>query len=391
MTGTEDTEIQKSKSKSGWDPIAVGADLSSKLSSRSRHVNLLLGAGASRPAGLPDVRGLLELILKDLQEPLLTPARSIFADRLLEEGLSRIRKIKALLTDDQEFEGLTAATAEQLDHRISALIIEHLGKEPDSLTAHTDLASWVVGEYYSSPIELFTINYDLLLETALESVGASYADGFVGNLRSGFRADFVEATGTVEDVFPSSFARLWKLHGSLNWRIDGQGKVVRTGSAKADGDVAAIYPSEEKYDESRRVPFTVLQDRFRRALAVPESLTLISGYSFGDEHLNEIIFDAARRYPRSEITVFCHGDLYVDPAKLKLPNLSVYGATEALIGGVRRPWVVDESSAPSESLWHEDKFTLGDFAALAAFLSRSARADRWYEGSVEPGDQKVSR
>ena len=52
-------------------------------------------------------------------------------------------------------------------------------------------------------------------------------------------------------------------------------------------------------------------DRFRRALSEPETITLTIGYSFCDEHLNEILFDAARRYPRSEIVVLCFENIPV--------------------------------------------------------------------------------
>jgi hypothetical protein len=372
----------------GWDPVSVGSDLSSKVSSRSRHISLLLGAGTSRPAGLPDVKGLLALVLADVSGTLKPHAERIFDGRVLEDGLSRIRRIKSLLEAGEQFEGLTSDLATELDAEVSQLIIEHLKKPASDMTAHNHLASWIVGEYYTRPIEIFTINYDLLIEEALESLGASYADGFVGNLQATFRAELVESTGAPDDTYPSSFARLWKLHGSLNWRVDGNGRVVRTGAATSAGQVAAIYPSDEKYDESRRVPFTVLQDRFRKALAVPESLTLVSGYSFGDQHLNEIIFDAARRYPRSEIIVFCHGAIDPTLEGLNLPNLSVYGATEAVIGSERRPWKT-MASAP-ESLWKDGKFVLGDFASLASFLSRSSRVERWPERPADLADMPTS-
>lgn len=374
---TTQAEDMNLPNKLTWDPISASADLSGKVASRSRHISLVMGAGTSRPAGLPDVKGLLDKVLGDLTEPLKTVAINIFQDRMLEDGLSRIRRIKSLVEGDEVFEGLTKESAKELDTQISNLIIKHLSTSATSMQAHYDLASWIIGEYYTRPIEIFTANYDLLVEEALEHLGASYADGFVGNLQAGFRADLVEATGASDDTYPSSFARVWKLHGSLNWRVLDSGKVVRTGTKTRADQIAAIYPSDEKYDESRRVPFTVLLDRFRRALAVPESLTLISGYSFGDQHLNEIIFDATLRYPRSEIIVFCHSDIYPALESRILPNLSVYGATEAIIGAQRRPWK-PKTDAP-ESLWSADKFVLGDFSKLASFLSRSSRVERWPE------------
>ena len=43
------------------------------------------------------------------------------------------------------------------------------------------------------PLELFTVNYDLLLETALDNARATYFDGFVGNIEARFQTELVEA------------------------------------------------------------------------------------------------------------------------------------------------------------------------------------------------------
>lgn len=127
-----------------------------------------------------------------------------------------------------------------------------------------------------------------------------------------------------------------------------------------------------KYDESRRVPFVVLQDRLRRALQMPETLMFITGYSFGDAHLNEILFDAARRRPRSELIALCFSnipDVLAEHA-LVTPNLQAVGATEAVLGGRRAAWE-DPGDAPDD-VWGDGKFRLGDFSRLSAFLARSS-------------------
>ena len=124
-------------------------------------------------------------------------------------------------------------------------------------------------------------------------------------------AELVEPRDAPERwALPAGFVRVWKLHGSTNWRFaDGSPPVVvRVGSGGGDGSVA-IYPSDEKYDESRRVPFVVLMDRFRRALVEPETVTITTGFSFSDEHLNEMLFDAAVRHPRSEVLALCYEDI----------------------------------------------------------------------------------
>jgi hypothetical protein len=360
----------------GHDPMVATSDLAAKLAARTRHVSLLLGAGSSCAAGLPDVAKLLERVLASLQGEQLDLANAVYDDRNLEEGLTRLRRIRALLGDGEEsFAGFTSVTAKALEEQISAAVIRELTKSTPNLGPSVDLATWAAGEFYARPIEIFTVNYDLLVEKGLETVGASYFDGFVGNLEARFRPDLIEPNSTGEGL-PSSFVRLWKLHGSLNWKVLPEGDVRRTGSAVDQSEMAAIYPSDDKYNQSRRVPFLVLQDRFRRALAEPESFTLVCGYSFGDAHLNEILFNAATRYPRSEIAVFCFDDIPGALDGTLPPNLSVMGAQEAILAGERLPWLIpDPESARREAIWKDDRFRLGDFSALAEFLAKNRRSD----------------
>ena len=153
-----------------------------------------------------------------------------------------------------------------------------------------------------------------------------------------------------------------------------EAEIVRLGSPVSSTSAAAIYPSDAKYDESRRVPFMVLQDRFRRALAQPETLTLVAGYSFGDEHLNEVFFDAAARRPRSEIIVFCYSDIpqvLQDRAQLT-PNLQAVTTDKAILGGRPAPWQPSEEELGPVDFWIDGKFTLGDFSKLAGHLALSS-------------------
>ena len=236
-----------------------------------------------------------------------------------------------------------------------------------------DVSAWAARAGYRLPVEVFTVNYDLLLETALESLGVPYFDGFVGNLRARFRTELVEALpGSESGFLPSQFVRLWKLHGSVNWVRENDHQIVRIGRPVPEALPAAIYPSDAKYEESRRVPFVVLQDRLRRALHASETLVLISGYSFGDAHLNEMIFEAATRRERSEFIIFCYSDLPSDLCRraARTPNVQLVGMTEAVLGGIRADWKAP--SDPTPNLWEGGKLALPDFAHLAAYLARSS-------------------
>ncbi|AMV48251.1 SIR2 family protein [Paraburkholderia caribensis] len=354
------------------DPLRFVSGLSAKLATRSRHVCTLFGAGTSKACGLPDVAELQRKILAVLPAPQRAALEAQLVGRNLEAGLSRLRRIPALLSGDQKIDGITAADAIALDRAICRVIISEVDIARADLAATRHFASWLARANYHFSVEVFTVNYDLLFETALEELQVPYFDGFIGNLRAKFQTDLVEATpGSDQDAIPAFFTRLWKLHGSVNWEWSAR-QVVRGGQPAREDVAAAIYPSDTKYEESRRVPFLVLQDRMRRALHQPETLVLVAGYSFGDEHLNELLFDAAVRRERTEIAVFCYStipNLLAEQARLT-PNIQVVGDKEAIIGGVRATWSAPEADIPD--IFEEGRFLLGDFRRLAQFLAKSA-------------------
>jgi hypothetical protein len=278
-----------------------------------------------------------------------------------------------LLTGNETLGGLSATQAAHLDRAVCQAIVKELDIKKANLAPVYNLAAWAARAGYRLPVELFTVNYDLLLESALEALRAPYFDGFVGSLRAGFHIDLVEGgPGDTGEWVPAFFVRLWKLHGSVNWLWGDDHQIVRLGQPVTEGLAAAIYPSDTKYAESRRVPFLVLQDHLRRSLQHPETLTLISGYAFGDAHLNEMLFDAAARRERSEFVAFCYSEIpeVLSTRALTTPNLQVIGGSEAILGGVRAKWKVPQNPPPN--LWDDGKVALCDFKNLAAYLARSA-------------------
>lgn len=350
--------------------------LSSKLSARSRHICAFLGAGASAACGLPDVAKLEELVMKGLRGEQRKVFEKQLRGRNLEQALSRVRRIEVLLSDGTgKVDGLNGKTASALDRQVCKLIIKHLKVADADMKPMLQFAVWAAQANYDEPLELFTVNYDLLLETALEQLGVPYFDGFVGFLRARFQTDLVEGAPTEPgNWMPSFLVRLWKLHGSVNWEWEegNRAEVIRLGTPVHTDRPAAIYPSDTKYDDSRRVPFVVLQDRLRRALQVPETLVLIAGYSWSDEHFNDMLFNAAKRKPRTDFLCFAFDGLPPSLADraLALPNVQAIASSEAILGGIRAPWSKPESDLPD--VWREDECLLVDFRHLATFLSHSA-------------------
>lgn len=362
------------------DPASFAGGIAARLATRSRKVCLFIGAGAAKACGLPDISELEARVLEELGDKGEAAFTSLLEGRNFEEALSRLRRIESLLEAGGTIDGLSGEEAKKLDTQICQETVKALNIEQATLEPMRNLAAWIKRTDYHKPIEVFTVNYDLLLEKALEDQRAPYFDGFIGSLRGRFHTDLVEEwPGDTTGRLPATFARLWKLHGSVNWawsEEESKREVVRLGSPVPGGRAAAIYPADTKYEESRRVPFVVLQDRFRRSLNKSETVVIISGYSFGDAHLNELLFEAAARRPRSELIAFCYNSIpepVVERAS-RTPNLQAITNTEAIIGGKRGEW--SSPSEPSPSFWIDGDFVLPDFCHLAKFLAKSELNER---------------
>jgi hypothetical protein len=166
------------------DPLNFITSLGAKLATRSRHVCAFLGAGASRACGLPDVPELQKRVLEKLNKADQKALAAQLSGRNLEQALSRLRRIAALLSDKQTIDGLTATEAVNLDKSICKAIVGELDIANAKLAPAVMFAAWIARSKYHLPIELFTINYDLILESALETLGVPYFDGFIGVLKA---------------------------------------------------------------------------------------------------------------------------------------------------------------------------------------------------------------
>ena len=190
------------------------------------------------------------------------------------------------------------------------------------------------------------------------------------------------------DSLPPRWSRLWKVHGSVNWWRTPKDEVVRR-EGHAAGHRQMIYPSHLKYDQSRRLPYLAMLDRLREFLGRGQAVLVACGYSFADQHLNEVVLHGLRSNP----TAICFGLLFgpragYPDALLKAqmhPNLSLLARDGAVLGTVERPWRADEQPAHpmhgvsvtnrgiATGAAPEDgacEFLLGDFKAFGSFLAQ---------------------
>ncbi|EGO8386122.1 hypothetical protein EWY11_07680 [Enterococcus faecalis] len=74
-------------------------------------------------------------------------------------------------------------------------------------------------------------------------------------------------------------------------------------------DSLMIYPSSNKYESSYQQPFFEMMSRFQQETRAKNTLLIIVGYSFGDAHINAMIYEALN--VNSSITViFVAPDAY---------------------------------------------------------------------------------
>jgi hypothetical protein len=192
------------------DAVRLAYDLRDQLASAKRKTALFLGAGTSISAGIPSLNQLTSIVDSGLSAPFQDQYRTISktfaANASLEQVLNRIRLICELLEgSNKTYEGLTHEQAKKLDAAICR-IIYHKVSAPnlDKLQAQKSLATWLRHIRRDSPLEVFTTNYDLLLETAFEAAGVPYFDGFVGVVFPFFVPECIDAEpgGTSDDMYP---------------------------------------------------------------------------------------------------------------------------------------------------------------------------------------------
>jgi len=157
-------------------------------------------------------------------------------------------------------------------------------------------------------LNLFTTNYDRLIEYGCDLAGLHVIDRFVGALSPVFRASRLNIDIHYnppgirgEPRYLEGVIRLCKIHGSIDWRWEKQ-ELRRYGVPfGAPGDhpdipkepagSVMIYPNPAKDVETLDYPYAELFRDFASAVCRPNSSLVVYGYGFGDDHVNRVIKD----------------------------------------------------------------------------------------------------
>lgn len=337
----------------GATPIDDITELQAHLATllRLENVGLLLGAGASVPAGGKTMVGLWDDFLDTSQNSAEWLANNNFiVQEALDNGVDapvpNIEELADTLEiaiaewrrqDRADLDELTSVRADlhralvraaQLNQAWWSSIAE-VEEHAITLKDHRSVLQKLVAARQPGQAApwIFTTNYDLAVEWAAESIDLQVTNGFLGthsrrfspqSFDIGFRN--IQARG--EARFGVYNIYLAKLHGSLSWREEkGQvyeipaqlaGQKIRQFLDNEQNELGLmVLPSAAKYMQTVGFVLGELFRRFAEFLSKAQTSLLISGYSFGDEHINRLMRSALLN-PTLQLVIYFpgfHGDV----------------------------------------------------------------------------------
>ena len=178
-------------------------------------------------------------------------------------------------------------------------------------------------------LNIFTTNYDRLIEIGAELAGVHLMDRFIGTMMPVFRSSRLNLDIHYnppgirgEPRYLEGVARLTKLHGSVDW-VQNSNEIRRIGLPFGAEDITPylnapglkgadalklmIYPNSAKDRETAEYPYVELFRDFAAAICRPNSTLVTYGYGFGDEHINRVIHDMLT-IPSTHLVVISYDD-----------------------------------------------------------------------------------
>lgn len=178
-------------------------------------------------------------------------------------------------------------------------------------------------------LQIFTTNYDRLIEMGAEVAGMHLLDRFVGSISPVFRSSRLDIDMHYnppgirgEPRYLEGVARFSKLHGSLDW-VECNREIRRLGIPlgatkfspyleipgieSINAMNVMIYPNASKDRETAAYPYVELFRDFAAAICRPNHTLVTYGYSFGDEHINRVIRDMLN-IPSTHLVIISYDD-----------------------------------------------------------------------------------
>lgn len=204
-------------------------------------------------------------------------------------------------------------------------------------------------------VNIFTTNYDLLIESALEKSETEYFDGFSGKLNPIFSTAnygmiLNHQTSISSMTSEITTFNLYKVHGSLNWECENSrivscnyiNKIKKINEHINSKDFESYYsmlaivnPSKEKLKQTvLDVNYYDQLRMFCNELEKNNSILISFGFSFEDEHILQMTQRALKGNPTFSLLLFSYNEESTKRYEEffgKYPNVSLFQLTEMTI------------------------------------------------------------
>jgi len=312
---------------------------------QSTHLNFLFGSGCSVP--FLSALGNIELLLAEIPTLAIdTDQKEIIRASVLKDYFE-----KSIYNNTELISNAPNADRDAVNKKyedfIKALYYILLYRRTDLLNKQANI---------------FTTNMDIFFEVNSEKIGVSLNDGFKGRIKPKFdMSNFKKSIYKTSQLFGNKSEipsiNFYKLHGSVNWKIeDGEinfdstlgniktiqalplvlGTDIITLNDPASGDskplatlvsetagltltdnakeflsqydvLPIINPTKEKFKETTmNYTYYELIRIMSNELEKENSLLFVMGFSFADEHFQEVIMRAANSNPTLKILIYAY-------------------------------------------------------------------------------------
>ncbi len=304
--------------------------------SNIKNINFLLGAGASFDA-IPTTKEMKKSLIKEMKLQSLVDPGKEFLNNDNNDEKDNLEHLLSVMYAKQYY--LQNTNTSDDTHHIDNLIkyiekhiykkinidltitpeeSEQAKKIRNKLQLYKDFYQKIVLRNKDlARVNIFTTNSDLFSEKALDDLNINYNNGFGGGLErvfnpARFRYTFSQKIDANLEKFEplENMVYLYKLHGSISW-IEKEGNslfniqeiAVKGGEERPEKSVL-IYPTPLKQGQSLGLPYADLIREFQTKLCQSNSVLFVIGYSFSDEHINNIIYQSLTSNASLSIVIF---------------------------------------------------------------------------------------
>ncbi|PIT89118.1 MAG: hypothetical protein COU27_02000 [Candidatus Levybacteria bacterium CG10_big_fil_rev_8_21_14_0_10_36_7] len=277
------------------------------------HLNFLFGAGVSAPFidPLPDIEKQMDQTEEQGRKEEAIKLKKEFFSKVMSPCLN-IKSYSYVQDKEDETQNTLTQTYENYKSFLIATTKYLLSRKSTLL---------------DKQVNLFTTNIDIFLEKILEDAGANYNDGFIGHMNPSFRTSHFQTiikkkSEYLERQSEVPTFNLYKLHGSLTWRLDEDTKNITYSNLSSLSEVnelendefnsaytklQIINPNRKKFATS--VLESTYYEIFRlyaTELEKENALLIVAGFSFGDDHILQVTRRAMDSNPTLTVCILCH-------------------------------------------------------------------------------------